>query len=490
MAKTKRRHLAAIAAKKDTLPMDNKQKCSPLPSQETELPDEGGSWVEVRKQRVIILIPPLPKVTQASPNVERMKRTEAALRPSTKGVRPISRKRSRIDSNSDAKNASGNIRKVILKMKSRQEERMPGGKTTDPEVSQNILPVQLPEPESACAQKPVAQGTSKLGTHSTTDEIEVPKPDEREPMPMPDGNCQTVSTDNLQIPPRKVSKAFEKKQNSAERVVHNKLQRRETLMDNATKLELEEQGKPKEKGRMGNQLPPVEDAALFSLQRHHQNSKETEAVRSSDLYPPAAANYAHLSPALHVESNSSLLDCLKLQQTFSTGFDCAKVGPSICPSNKFLEQPCIGHNPMCTLSLQHANVSLVSSTSVASEKISSVSIHMKANEVNTNCTNANREINIFGSTNCIDTAALESQTKRALTLGRKLEEAGGLSRWLVSQGLGQFVEIFQREKIKEFQLLQLTMGTLKEMGAHAVGPRRKLIHAIDQLSRPYYFEAF
>ncbi|XP_068644129.1 uncharacterized protein [Aristolochia californica] len=80
-----------------------------------------------------------------------------------------------------------------------------------------------------------------------------------------------------------------------------------------------------------------------------------------------------------------------------------------------------------------------------------------------------------------------NQQTRAMNLERKLDLAGGLSRWLVSQGLEQFVLIFQRENVDKLQLLNLTMGKLKDMGAVAVGPRRKLIHAIDRLSQPYYF---
>ena len=54
----------------------------------------------------------------------------------------------------------------------------------------------------------------------------------------------------------------------------------------------------------------------------------------------------------------------------------------------------------------------------------------------------------------------------------------------------QFVDIFQREKVEESQLLQLTMGTLKEMGVHVVWPQINLIHVIDQRRQPYYFKAF
>ncbi|KAK1409860.1 hypothetical protein QVD17_36389 [Tagetes erecta] len=70
---------------------------------------------------------------------------------------------------------------------------------------------------------------------------------------------------------------------------------------------------------------------------------------------------------------------------------------------------------------------------------------------------------------------------RALNLERKLRRAGGLNRWLVSIGLGQFVKIFKCKRVGKMQLVNLTMKKLKDMGADAVGPRRKLMHAIDCL---------
>ncbi|KAD7479764.1 hypothetical protein R6Q59_008586 [Mikania micrantha] len=70
---------------------------------------------------------------------------------------------------------------------------------------------------------------------------------------------------------------------------------------------------------------------------------------------------------------------------------------------------------------------------------------------------------------------------RTLNLERKLQRAGGLNRWLVSIGLGQFVKIFRCKRVGKVQLVNLTMKKLKDMGADAVGPRRKLMHAIDCL---------
>ncbi|KAF4369049.1 hypothetical protein F8388_013378, partial [Cannabis sativa] len=80
------------------------------------------------------------------------------------------------------------------------------------------------------------------------------------------------------------------------------------------------------------------------------------------------------------------------------------------------------------------------------------------------------------------------QKLRALNLERKLQKAGGLSRWLASLGLEQFVRIFQRKGLSKFHLVNLTMKKLKDMGANAVGPRRKLMHAIDCICQPYCFE--
>ncbi|KAF7818896.1 sterile alpha motif domain-containing protein [Senna tora] len=82
-----------------------------------------------------------------------------------------------------------------------------------------------------------------------------------------------------------------------------------------------------------------------------------------------------------------------------------------------------------------------------------------------------------------------NQGLRASNLERKLERAGGLSRWLTSLGLGQFVRIFQGRSLSKYQLVNLTMKKLKDMGANAVGPRRKLIHALDCVCQPYCFEA-
>ncbi|XP_010263128.1 PREDICTED: uncharacterized protein LOC104601481 [Nelumbo nucifera] len=95
-----------------------------------------------------------------------------------------------------------------------------------------------------------------------------------------------------------------------------------------------------------------------------------------------------------------------------------------------------------------------------------------------------------GSVSCLYGGVLQNHRMRALSLERKLAIAGGLSRWLVSLGLGQFIQIFQSRNIDKFQLVNLTMNKLKDMGANAVGPRRKLLHAIDCLYQPHPLKTF
>ncbi|KAJ8531140.1 hypothetical protein K7X08_025871 [Anisodus acutangulus] len=87
-----------------------------------------------------------------------------------------------------------------------------------------------------------------------------------------------------------------------------------------------------------------------------------------------------------------------------------------------------------------------------------------------------------------DRGAMINKRIRAINLERKLESVGGLRSWLVSRGFDHFVNIFQTKSINKYQLANLTMEKLKEMGSHAVGPRRKLIHAIDCLCHPCCFD--
>ncbi|KNA06878.1 hypothetical protein SOVF_177020 [Spinacia oleracea] len=79
---------------------------------------------------------------------------------------------------------------------------------------------------------------------------------------------------------------------------------------------------------------------------------------------------------------------------------------------------------------------------------------------------------------------------RASNLERNILSAGGLSRWLSSLGLEQFEGILRAKNVNKFHLADLSMKKLKDMGAHAVGPRRKLIHAIDCVCQPYSYAPY
>ncbi|KAM3211655.1 hypothetical protein ACQJBY_065034 [Aegilops geniculata] len=79
---------------------------------------------------------------------------------------------------------------------------------------------------------------------------------------------------------------------------------------------------------------------------------------------------------------------------------------------------------------------------------------------------------------------------RARLLQRRVARFGGLRNWLLTCGLGWFVKKLDSEGIGMYQMVSLTMNQLKEMGLVAVGPRRKLIHAIDSLCKPGQFEMF
>ncbi|KAF5177461.1 Sterile alpha motif (SAM) domain-containing protein [Thalictrum thalictroides] len=91
---------------------------------------------------------------------------------------------------------------------------------------------------------------------------------------------------------------------------------------------------------------------------------------------------------------------------------------------------------------------------------------------------------------CLNVSIMQNRMMRASNLERKLEMVGGLRNWLMSLGLGQFVKMFHSKNVDKFQLLSLTMEKLKDMGAIAVGPRRKLMHAINCLSQPHCFSTF
>ncbi|GAU17560.1 hypothetical protein TSUD_341040 [Trifolium subterraneum] len=128
---------------------------------------------------------------------------------------------------------------------------------------------------------------------------------------------------------------------------------------------------------------------------------------------------------------------------------------------------------------------------IESENLHQVSSSLKSQRLVgvSNTSNAIKKPRTLLAPKRFSNLATLNQGLRASNLQRKLERAGGLNKWLASLGLEQFVRMFQGKIISKYQLVNLTMKKLKDMGASAVGPRRKLIHAMDCVCQPYCFEA-
>ncbi|XP_010464917.1 PREDICTED: mediator of DNA damage checkpoint protein 1-like [Camelina sativa] len=85
---------------------------------------------------------------------------------------------------------------------------------------------------------------------------------------------------------------------------------------------------------------------------------------------------------------------------------------------------------------------------------------------------------------------MDNEKLRVLNLEKKVEKAGGLNQWVGSIGLGrEFERMLRGQRMNKFQMANLTMEKLKQMGALAVGPRRKLIHAICCVYHPHCLRA-
>ncbi|KAG7624883.1 putative sterile alpha motif domain-containing protein [Arabidopsis thaliana] len=85
---------------------------------------------------------------------------------------------------------------------------------------------------------------------------------------------------------------------------------------------------------------------------------------------------------------------------------------------------------------------------------------------------------------------MDNEKLRVLNLEKKVEKAGGLNEWVGSIGLGrEFERMLRGQRMSKFQMANLTMEKLKQMGALAVGPRRKLIHAIGCVYHPHCLRA-
>lgn len=60
-------------------------------------------------------------------------------------------------------------------------------------------------------------------------------------------------------------------------------------------------------------------------------------------------------------------------------------------------------------------------------------------------------------------------------------DTNSVRTWLEELGFGKYADVFEMHEVDDEALLLLTLEDLKEMGLFAVGPRRKLYNAIQQL---------
>ncbi|KAJ8772189.1 hypothetical protein K2173_027366 [Erythroxylum novogranatense] len=63
------------------------------------------------------------------------------------------------------------------------------------------------------------------------------------------------------------------------------------------------------------------------------------------------------------------------------------------------------------------------------------------------------------------------------------DDINNVRRWLEDQGFGKYANVFEMHEVDDEALPLLTLEDLKEIGVFAVGPRRKLYTAIQQLRR-------
>jgi hypothetical protein len=76
--------------------------------------------------------------------------------------------------------------------------------------------------------------------------------------------------------------------------------------------------------------------------------------------------------------------------------------------------------------------------------------------------------------------AAKTSTRQCITLA-----SGGVKGWLCALDLGKYSETFELNEVDNEVLPLLTMEDLREMGINAVGARRKMFNAIQELQHSY-----
>ncbi|XP_042056707.1 uncharacterized protein LOC121801305 [Salvia splendens] len=212
-----------------------------------------------------------------------------------------------------------------------------------------------------------------------------------------------------------------------------------------------------------SEMPTVEDGQLQEKPRSITNSKSPRNTTNSQSPNRKTNSQVHCSSA-----NTAKLSVHELDKSRSS------------------EEQAVQPQPQPPLEVPNVNFEKPPSSSHQRTTLDNSPLrgHREGNDISLWSIPRSRQgMKIFA-----DSTSFLNQRMRASYLEKKLRKAGGLENWLDSLGLARFIKVFQMRRVGKFQLANLTMQKLKDMGTDAVGPRRKLMHAIDCLCEPHCFQ--
>ncbi|KAL1549235.1 hypothetical protein AAHA92_17365 [Salvia divinorum] len=209
-------------------------------------------------------------------------------------------------------------------------------------------------------------------------------------------------------------------------------------------------------------MPTVEDDQLQEKPRSTTNSKSPRNITNSHLPSRTTNCQLQCSSA----NTASKLSVHELDKSRSSAEQVAQPQPPLeVPHVNFEKPPSSSHQKTTSVN-------------------PSLCCHREGNDIGPwSIPRAKQGMKIFA-----DSTSFLNQRMRASYLEKKLRKAGGLENWLDSLGLARFIKVFHMRRVGKFQLANLTMQKLKDMGTDAVGPRRKLMHAIDCHCEPHCFQ--
>lgn len=449
MAKTKRKHLAAIAAMKESQPVQHVEgdcfsETSPL--------DDNEPWIEVRKQKVIIVIPPLPKPLEGPKKVKKSwkaKMSKAAIHDCigkdfvTKPSRRADQRR--VNKISSKANKLGGTRRDKVSNAHFSLDKVPNdtSKVLGNGAEQNaaILKSRLESVPTVDARQIRSRRKWKDGKNALNTSSRRRKP------------VGHLKRENYHViaPPLSGMDAL--------------LASVETINSKQTMpLNVALQGGGGELQRVAN----ISDTGQEAL---HQQTQSPEILIAStqeniSLDTADSGIQPHASSALQVDMKVSLHE------------------------DKASEKCASEHMPEC-FEMPRKEENVVTSERLFMNKnrekeIVVVDIPKLCNDMREKVPTSDLrhwEVEFLDDQSHVYPVLSANQSFKVLTLKKQLEKAGGLSKWLFSVGLERFVEVFEKRMFNELELLLLNMDDVKKMGIAAVGPRRKLIWAINHLSQ-------